>query len=275
MPKLDGSGRAEFGCRRKGSHVREDHRVDADAALADGDRHLMAEHRHADRNRAACRREPDGVAEQVAEHLLQPTGVTADHGVDGRAAIEPKAGPLHFGSHGLARLVHGLLEAHRFRFDPQGPADDAGFVDQVVEELTLPQGVAPDDGEGIPHIGRQVAAGLEDLRPAEDGIQRTSQLVREGGEKLVAALRGLEGRGPETAQFVDGLLELPDTEWRRRTRPCRPCRRRRRPAGRPSPTVAQPQRAREEGNEFPRQPATPPSPRDASSGAKDTIMPAT
>ena len=59
---------------------------------------------------------------------------------------------------------------------------------------------------------RQIAARLEHLRPAEDGIQGAAQLVRDRGEELVAALRRLERCGAEAVELVDRLLQLADAD---------------------------------------------------------------
>ena len=194
----------------------------------DGDRHLMAEHRRADRNRAAGRRDR-WRCRGGGGNLLQPAGVTADHGVDGRAAIEPKVGP-HFGSYGLARLVDGPWRRIGFGSIRRAPPTTQALSTRSSRSCRCRRALRRMTARASAHrqAGRGAARGPASSRGSH---QRTSQLVREGGEELIAALRGLEGRGPETARFVDGLLELPDPNGVR----TRPAGGRRRPAGRPSP----------------------------------------
>ena len=160
---------------------------------------------------AAGRGEADRVREQVAEHLLEASRVTADDGGH-RRAVEADALALHLRAHRLARFVERVLDAHRARLDAERAADDARHVDQIVEELPLAESVATDDVERVVNVGGQIAARLEHLRPAEDGVQRAAQLVRDRGQEFVAPLRRLERGGAQPGELVDRLLQFADAD---------------------------------------------------------------
>ena len=193
-------------------HVRQEPGIDPGAGVADDERHLVGPARRPDRDGAAGRGEADRVREQVAEHLLEASRVTADDGGGIDDAVEVDALALHLRAHRLARLVERVLDAHRPRLDAERAADHARHVDQIVEELPLPERVATDDVQRVADVGRQIAARLEHLRPAEDGVQRAAQLVRDRGEELVAALRRLERGGAQAGELVDRLLQLADAD---------------------------------------------------------------
>ena len=193
-------------------HVRQEPGVDPGAGVADDERHLVGPVRRPDRDGAAGRGEPNRVRQQVAEHLLEAPRVTADDGggIDDAVEVDPLA--IHLRTHRLARLVERVLDAHRPRLDAERAAHDARHVDEVVEQLPLPERVATDDLERVADVGRQIAARLEHLRPAEDGVQRAAQLVRDGGEELVTPLRRLERGRAQAGELVDRLLQLADAD---------------------------------------------------------------
>ena len=63
-----------------------------------------------------------------------------------------------------------------FEFAPQ----NAGDVKQVVDELGLQFGVALNGGKSPLGFGVVELAGLQQSRPAQDGVERRSQLMGEG-----------------------------------------------------------------------------------------------
>ncbi len=70
-------------------------------------------------------------------------------------------------------------------------------VEQVGDQLGLDAGVALDGVDARDHVG--VAAGdalLEQLRPADDGVERRPQLVRQRRQEVVLHLVGALGLGP-------------------------------------------------------------------------------
>ncbi len=63
--------------------------------------------------------------------------------------------------------------------------DDPGDVEQILDELRLRGGVALDGLQGAAARGLVELAHAEQARPAQDGVERGAQLVRERGQELV------------------------------------------------------------------------------------------
>ena len=85
---------------------------------------------------------------------------------------------------------------------------DARHVEQVGDQLGLDAGVALDGVDARDHVG--VAAGdalLEQLRPADDGVERRPQLVRQRRQEVVLQPVGALGLGPRRA--LAGQQPLP------------------------------------------------------------------
>ncbi len=153
----------------------------------------------------AVRRELDGVAEQVAHHLLQAPRITVD-GTDAGGDVEGELESL-----GVRRWpggVDGLLDGCREVDGPQVEEelsrDDARDVEQVVDEPRLATGGPLDRGARPldPRVlGRRL---LEDVRRHQHRAQRRPQLVRERGEKQV--LRAIRALGLEPRLLL-GLEE--------------------------------------------------------------------
>ena len=102
-------------------------------------------------------------------------------------------------------------------------ADDARHVEQIVDELRLHARVAVDDVERLGLAGRVERAQLEHRHPAEDGVERRAQLVRDRRDELVlGAAQGL-GRAPRRLLALEAR---PRAGARRRARSS--CRERRR-----------------------------------------------
>ena len=85
--------------------------------------------------------------------------------VDGRIDHAGQIGPLHV--------------------EPHLAGDDAAHVEQVLDELRLGARVALDRVEALLQVLGVARPGRQQLRPAEDGVERRAQLVRQGGQKLV------------------------------------------------------------------------------------------
>ena len=74
--------------------------------------------------------------------------------------------------------------------------DDAGDVEQVLDDLGLGPGIPLDGGEALLDVVGIDLAGAEDLGPAEDGVERGAQLVGERGQEFVLHAVGRFGLGP-------------------------------------------------------------------------------
>ncbi len=104
------------------------------------------------------------------------------------------------------RLVDDLRQADRLEMEPDLAADDAAHVQQVLDQVRLGAGVAHDRGHALRQdLGVVAAAVGQDLRPAEDGVERRAQLVRDDGEELVLQPAGALGLGARGALALQQL----------------------------------------------------------------------
>ena len=85
---------------------------------------------------------------------------------------------------------------------------DAAHVEQVFDELRLHARVALDRLEPLLQIRSSLRAAPQDLRPAEDRVERRPQLVRQRGEELVLHLAHALGCGARGALALEQLLAL-------------------------------------------------------------------
>src|SRR3954466_11027771 len=149
--------------------------------------------------------ELDRVGEQVPEHLLQAVRIALEGNRLGSPQLDFETLRLRGGPY---RVGSGLYHRDQIGFAhlyPQLPGDDAGDVEDVLDELRLGAGIALDGLErAIELLASRRRAGAQDPRPAEDGVEGRPQLVGDGGEELVLrAVRDL-GLGPR--------LLLPDEQ---------------------------------------------------------------
>ena len=148
-------------------------------------------------------RELDGVREQVPGDLLQAARVAGDER-DAARRVDSQRDPARVG--GRLDRVHRRLERHREvdrqHLEPHRAADHARHVEQVFDELRLHARVAVDDVERLGLSGRVERAQLEHGDPAEDGVERRAQLVRDRRHEFVLGAAERFGRAP------GGLLAL-------------------------------------------------------------------
>ena len=93
------------------------------------------------------------------------------------------------------RRVDDLGEAHLLDVEAEGSRDDPREVEQVLDELGLDLGIPVDRVEALLDVLVVELAGTEQSRPADDGVERGPQLVREGREELVLHPAGHLGLG--------------------------------------------------------------------------------
>ena len=152
-----------------------------------------------DLDRAAGRGELDRVGEQVVQDLAQlaPVGtqlrqVVRDLGLQRDAARLRRSGRLgDAGADQLGQRDRGLLEGDLAELEPGDVHEVVDQVEQVVPGLVdvvqvLPVAGAADRTEDLV---------LDDLREADDGVERRAQLVAHLGEELRAAALGQLGVG--------------------------------------------------------------------------------
>ena len=99
------------------------------------------------------------------------------------------------GMHGGEGGLDDLGEVQPLDVEAEVARDDAGDVEQVFDELGLDLGVPLDGREPFLQVLGVDLAGAEDLGPAEDGVERRAQLVREGGQEFVLHAVGRLGLG--------------------------------------------------------------------------------
>jgi hypothetical protein len=99
--------------------------------------------------------------------------------------------------------------------DPQLAGDDARDVEQILDEIGLHLGVALDGLERALLLGLVELPRAEEARPAEDGVERRAQLVRDRRQELVLDARRPLGRQPRLARLDLRGLEVVDVGERR------------------------------------------------------------
>ena len=194
----------------------ENHRMllrrDADAGVADFERHLVRTLRADAQHDAAVLRELEGVGQQVREDLPEPLPVRRDRLGCQRRHVDSELEPL-LRRHGLERPrqgVHNLRRRDRLRMDLDGAGFDLRQIQNVVDERqqTVSGRV---DRLRVPHVLRRQPARPvlgEQLGENQRAVQRRSQFVRHVGEELGLVLTGALGLLLGDDQRVLAALEL-------------------------------------------------------------------
>src|SRR5262245_58941512 len=121
-------------------------RPDAFARVAHGDANVRVHALQARFDAASLRGELDGVGEQVPDHLLQAGGVAGDLADVGRqVGPERDAFGVRRRLDGLNRLFNYRDQVHQSDKESEFAADDAGRVEQVINQLRLRSPAAFDD----------------------------------------------------------------------------------------------------------------------------------
>ena len=152
----------------------------------------------AQRDGPARRRELDGVAQHVEEHLLQAQAV-ADHGlVDDveRVDEERELLGLDVGLHDGADVAHDVGQARLAFLDDDLAALDAAHVEHVVDERQEVAARHRDLLEVVDDLVFVVDVRLGERGVAHDGVHRRADVVahavEEGGLRAVRVLGGVE-----------------------------------------------------------------------------------
>ena len=98
--------------------------------------------------------------------------------------------------HGLDRIVDDRPQIDGLEVEAQLAGDDAADVEQVGNELRLHARVAGDDVEAAGQHVRVAGAAHHQVSPAEDGVERRPQFVRDHRDELVLHPVGPLGFGP-------------------------------------------------------------------------------
>ena len=205
-----GAGRGGVGLAEALEQEGEQIGLDADAGVVDHDLDVRVDALEEDVDGSAFGREFDRVGQEVPHDLLQPRWVARDWPgvrVDDFAKLDLLG--VRRGADGIDSEVDDACQVGALHVESNFAGDDAAHVQQVVDELRLRAGVALDGVDALAEVlGRELVQAQE-LRPAEDGIERGAQLVRQRGEKLVlhdAGVLGLGARGAFGLQQLSALV---------------------------------------------------------------------
>ena len=178
--------RRRVGLRESFEDVRQELGIDAGTGVAHRDARQVVRF-HDDVDRAVSRRELDRVGQQVPHDLPQAVGVAPDD--------QRPAAARYVQGHSLRRsrhcnlgdgLVHNRVERDRAHLKMQTARQRLRDVEQVTRELRLEPDVAFDRLEAA-RLRRCVEfARSNQVQPAEHGIERRAQLVRDGRQELVS-----------------------------------------------------------------------------------------
>ena len=176
--------------------LREALRRHAAALVAHRDRHMHPVAGPFDADRRGLRRMPDGVGEQVVQHLHDAVAVGHRPG-QVRRQVDDEPVPGAAGQERGARPVHQRRDLRGLRRDRQRARVDAPGVQQVGDEAAHAVGLLVDDPEELPNLGRTVEPRGAEHRGgrALDGGERGAQLVAHHAQELRPhALQLLERR---------------------------------------------------------------------------------
>src|SRR5262249_11262186 len=181
---------------------REEVRRDAFARVLHDDDELVPLVLAAYPDRAARRRELDRIRQQVAQHLLQALGIAEGDPAMDDARVEPDVPRRSDRSELVARLAHRRGDVERARVERELSADDAGHVQQVVDELRLEARAALDRLQRPRLLDGIEAAVAEEAHPAEHSLEGGAQLVRQHAQELVLRPARLLGLGARALGFL-------------------------------------------------------------------------
>src|SRR3569623_489411 len=159
---------------------------------------VAAPYRHLDR--PAVIGELHRVGHDVPQHLLQAGKIAEDHpGIGGEALLDVdllvRGGRHH---RGQRRFHHGQ-RLHRLDIDVELAGGDAGNIEQVVDEIGLSFGITVDDRNALGDIALREIVAFEQFRPADNGIERRTQLVRYHRQKVILEVISTFGFGARGA----------------------------------------------------------------------------
>ena len=104
--------------------------------------------------------------------------------------LEPNPFRVHAGTDHVDGGAHDDADVDRLFGERHLAGDDAGDVQHLFDQADLRFGIAFDDLDGMRGAWIEVS-GAQNPRPAEDGIERRSQLVRQRAEEFILEAIGL------------------------------------------------------------------------------------
>ena len=163
---------------------------------------------------APARRELDGIGEEVPEHLLEALRI-AEHrplrGSDPRADRDLLR--FRLGADGLESRPQHRLEIHWATAETQTATHDGREIQEILDEPRLLLGIARDGLKRTVHRAGVVLGAAQHLRPSQDRIEGSPQLMGQRGEELVlrpvGGFRLLPSRLLELEQLLTLLFDPP------------------------------------------------------------------
>ncbi len=146
-------GRRSVGLAEAVEDVRQEFGPDADAGVDDADLDVRVDPLQEHLDAAPLGRELDGVREEVPDDLLEPCGIAGDRTCE-RIEHLLNADLLGIGGreHGGEGGFDDLGKVQPLDVEPQVPRDDAGDVEQVLDDLGLGLGIPVDGREALRQV---------------------------------------------------------------------------------------------------------------------------
>src|SRR5712691_3791625 len=121
----------------------------------------------------------DRIREQVDQDLPQPVLVGAHHGgqVFRRGVAELDALGRRLQAEHVDELIEEVAGVHLVAAEVETPGFDLRYVEQPVDQPGKVLGAAAHDLDGVDAAGRQRGIALQQLRIAEDGVERGAQFM--------------------------------------------------------------------------------------------------
>ena len=149
-------------------------------------------------------REFDRVGEQIPHGLLQAVRITMNLAV-GHGGARGRDRDVFGCGGGLQGLDSGRddrADVHTILVEHKLTRDDAGDVEQVLDQAQLGHRIPFDHGDRIVGAARRRRTTFEHVAPAENRIQRGAQFVRQHGEEFVLGFVRTFGRFARDRQFA-------------------------------------------------------------------------
>src|SRR5262245_29662444 len=180
------SGARRVGLSETVKDIRQEIRADAFARVAHGDANVRVYALQERFDAASLRGELDRVGEQVPDHLLQARRVAGNlANFAGEISLARASSGVRRRVYGLNRLLNYRDQVHWPDLQPELAADDAGRVEQVINQLRLRLPTALDDVRRMFNFRGVQPAVTQQGRVSENRVQRRAQFMRHEREEFI------------------------------------------------------------------------------------------
>src|SRR5262245_33838962 len=172
------SGARRVGLAEAVKYIGQEIRADAFARVAHGDANVRVNALQPRFDAASLRGELDGVGEEVPDHLLQANGVAGDLADFVREiSLERDTFGVRRRADRLNRLLNYRDQVNWPDLQPELAADDAGRVEQVIDQLRLRLSVPLDDLRRLLDLQGVQPAVAQKSCVSEHRVQRRAQFM--------------------------------------------------------------------------------------------------